>query len=73
MTTNDGGPDDRLPIDPDRKPQETPPVGQIPAKRHPELPDSDIVTEPDGSGAAGGSSGTSSGGSTMPGHPDSAR
>lgn len=33
----------------------------------------DIVTEDDGSGVAGGSSGSSSGGSTMPGHPDAAR
>ncbi|MDO3704962.1 preprotein translocase YidC [Micromonospora sp. C28SCA-DRY-2] len=33
----------------------------------------DIVTEDDGSGVAGGASGTSSGGSTMPGHPDATR
>ncbi|MET8357309.1 preprotein translocase YidC [Micromonospora sp. NPDC005171] len=33
----------------------------------------DIVTEPDSSGVAGGSSGSSSGGSTMPGHPDATR
>ena len=73
MTSNDDARDDRLPIDPDREPQQAPPVGQIPAKRHPDFPDSDIVTEPDGSGMAGGSSGSSSGGSTMPGHPDAAR
>ncbi|MEU8258464.1 preprotein translocase YidC [Micromonospora inaquosa] len=33
----------------------------------------DIVTEPDNSGVAGGSSGSSGGGSTMPGHPDATR
>ncbi|NJP34045.1 preprotein translocase YidC [Micromonospora thermarum] len=33
----------------------------------------DIVTEDDGSGVAGGSSGSSAGGSSMPGHPDAAR
>ncbi|MEH0930365.1 preprotein translocase YidC [Micromonospora sp. CPCC 205558] len=33
----------------------------------------DIVTEPESSGMAGGSSGSSSGGSTMPGHPDATR
>ena len=62
-----------LPIDPDRKPEEGAPVTQAAADRHPDLPDSDIITEPDGSGMAGGSSGSSAGGSTMPGHPDAAR
>ncbi|MCG5464776.1 preprotein translocase YidC [Micromonospora sp. NPDC053740] len=33
----------------------------------------DIVTEPDSSGVVGGSSGSSGGGSTMPGHPDATR
>jgi len=33
----------------------------------------DQVTEPDGSGMAGGASGGSGGGSGMPGHPDAAR
>ncbi|KAB1927040.1 preprotein translocase YidC [Micromonospora noduli] len=33
----------------------------------------DIVTEPDNSGVAGGSSGSSGGGSSMPGHPDATR
>ncbi|MGN9767910.1 preprotein translocase YidC [Micromonospora sp. SD12] len=33
----------------------------------------DLVTEDDGSGMAGGASGSSSGGSTMPGHPDAPR
>lgn len=36
-------------------------------------PKPDIVTEDDGSRVAGGSSGSSSGGSGMPGHPDAAR
>jgi hypothetical protein len=35
--------------------------------------EADIVTESDGAGLAGGSSGASGGGSSMPGHPDAAR
>ncbi|MEU8298647.1 preprotein translocase YidC [Micromonospora sp. NPDC048909] len=33
----------------------------------------DLVTEDNGSGVAGGSSGSSGGGSSMPGHPDATR
>ncbi len=33
----------------------------------------DLVTEDDGSGVAGGASGSSGGGSSMPGHPDARR
>ncbi|PZG19961.1 preprotein translocase YidC [Micromonospora craterilacus] len=33
----------------------------------------DLVTEDDGSGVAGGASGSSGGGSSMPGHPDASR
>ncbi|MEV6816178.1 preprotein translocase YidC [Micromonospora sp. NPDC051296] len=33
----------------------------------------DLVTEDDGSGVAGGASGSSGGGSSMPGHPDAPR
>ncbi|MFE9689421.1 preprotein translocase YidC [Micromonospora sp. NPDC005806] len=36
-------------------------------------PKPDEVTEDDGSGVAGGASGSSSGGSSMPTHPDAAR
>jgi len=43
------------------------------SRRPPSLPEEvDSVTEPDGSGMAGGSSGGSGGGSGMPGHPDAA-
>ncbi|MEV7267674.1 preprotein translocase YidC [Micromonospora aurantiaca] len=39
----------------------------------PGAPKPDEVTEDDGSGMAGGASGSSSGGSSMPTHPDAAR
>ncbi|MEU5727239.1 MULTISPECIES: preprotein translocase YidC [unclassified Micromonospora] len=39
----------------------------------PGTPKPDVVTEDDGSGVAGGSSGTSAGGSSMPTHPDAPR
>ncbi|WP_089154092.1 preprotein translocase YidC [Micromonospora sp. NBS 11-29] len=39
----------------------------------PDAPRPDEVTEDDGSGMAGGASGSSSGGSTMPTHPDATR
>ncbi|GHJ16803.1 MULTISPECIES: preprotein translocase YidC [unclassified Micromonospora] len=39
----------------------------------PDTPAPDEVTEDDGSGMAGGASGSSSGGSSMPTHPDAAR
>ncbi|MFI2713379.1 preprotein translocase YidC [Micromonospora sp. NPDC018662] len=38
-----------------------------------DAPRPDEVTEDDGSGMAGGASGSSSGGSSMPTHPDAAR
>jgi hypothetical protein len=44
----------------------------VPA-RDASTPKPDIVTEDDGSGVAGGASGSSSGGSSMPGHPDAVR
>ncbi|MFG2057480.1 preprotein translocase YidC [Micromonospora sp. NPDC048930] len=39
----------------------------------PGAPKPDEVTQDDGSGVAGGASGSSSGGSTMPTHPDAPR
>jgi hypothetical protein len=73
MTTNDA-PRTEQPTDPAAKPEEGAPVTQAETDRRPEgLPPADIVTEPDGSGVAGGSSGGSGGGSGMPGHPDAAR
>jgi hypothetical protein len=74
MTTHQGNRDGELPIDPAVKPEEGAPLTQAETgHRPPGLPDSDIVTEPDGSGTAGGASGSSGGGSGMPGHPDAAR
>ncbi|WFE35775.1 preprotein translocase YidC [Micromonospora sp. WMMD975] len=45
---------------------------EVPAAE-PDAPAPDEVTEDDGSGMAGGASGSSSGGSSMPTHPDAAR
>ena len=74
MTTHQGDRNGRLPIDPEVKPEEGAPVVQAETDRRPAgVPDSDIITEPDGSGTAGGASGSSGGGSGMPGHPDAAR
>ena len=74
MTTQHGERDGALPIDPAAKPEEGAPLTQVETDRRPGgIPDSDIVTEPDGSGTAGGASGSSAGGSGMPGHPDAAR
>jgi len=71
MTTNQGNRNGELPIDPDAEPEEGAPVTQVETGRRPAgMPDSDIVTQPDGSGTAGGASGGSGGGSSMPGHPD---
>ncbi|MDM4719074.1 preprotein translocase YidC [Micromonospora sp. WMMA1363] len=72
--------DGELPVDPEHAEDE---AGQarlvqvdagtdVPAPK-PAAPKPDIVTEDDGSGMAGGASGSSSGGSNMPGHPDAAR
>jgi hypothetical protein len=74
MTTNQGNRHGELPIDPEVKPEEGAPLPQVETDRRVSgMPDSDIVTESDGSGVAGGSSGSSGGGSSMPGHPDAAR
>jgi hypothetical protein len=74
MTTNQGNRDGELPIDPAVKQEEGAPLSQVETDRRPAgMPDSDIVTETDGSGTAGGASGGSGGGSSMPGHPDAAR
>jgi hypothetical protein len=74
MTTNDRPRTGALPIDPDDKPEQGAPATQAQTDRRPaDVPDADIVTEPDGSGVAGGASGGSGGGSSMPGHPDAAR
>jgi hypothetical protein len=71
MTTNQGNRHGELPIDPEVKPEEGAPLPQVETDRRVSgMPDSDIVTESDGSGVAGGSSGSSGGGSSMPGHPD---
>jgi hypothetical protein len=73
MTTNQGNRDGELPTDPAVKQEEGAPLTQVETDRRPAgLPDSDIVTEPDGSGVAGGASG-GGGGSSMPGHPDADR
>lgn len=68
------------PVDPEHAEDEAgqTPQTQVTADTDVPAPDDtaqkpDIVTEDDGSGVAGGSSGTSSGGSGMPGHPDAAR
>jgi hypothetical protein len=72
--TNQGDRDGSLPIDPAVKQEEGAPLTQVETDRRVAgMPDSDIVTETDGSGMAGGASGSSSGGSSMPGHPDAAR
>ena len=74
MTTNQGNRDGELPIDPAVKQEDGAPLTQAETNRQPaDMPDSDIVTEPDGSGTAGGASGGSGGGSSIPGHPDAAR
>jgi hypothetical protein len=74
MTTQHGNRDGELPIDPAAKPEQGAPLTQVETDRRPPgVADSDIVTEPDGSGTAGGASGSTGGGSTMPGHPDAAR
>jgi hypothetical protein len=74
MTTNQGNRDGGLPIDPAGKQEDGAPLTQAGTDRRPAgVPESDIVTEPDGSGTAGGASGSSGGGSGMPGHPDAAR
>jgi hypothetical protein len=74
MTTNQASRDGELPIDSAVKQEEGAPPTQVETDRRPAgVPQSDIVTEPDGSGMAGGSSGSSGGGSSMPGHPDAAR
>lgn len=60
-----------LPVDTAAKQEEGAPVAQPETTRAGDsLPETDSVTEPDGSGAAGGASGGSGGGSGMPGHPD---
>jgi hypothetical protein len=68
------------PVDPEHAEDEAgqTPLTQVTADTDVPAPDDtaqkpDIVTEDDGSGVAGGSSGTSSGGSGLPGHPDAAR
>jgi hypothetical protein len=74
VMTKQGNRDGELPIDPAVKPEEGAPLTQVETDRRPAgMPESDIVTEPDGSGMAGGASGSSSGGSSMPSHPDAAR
>jgi hypothetical protein len=74
MTTNQGNRDGELPIDPTVKQEESAVPAQVETDRRLSgMPESDIVTEPDGSGTAGGASGSSGGGSSMPGHPDAAR
>ncbi|GGQ77373.1 hypothetical protein GCM10010166_54150 [Couchioplanes caeruleus subsp. azureus] len=74
MTTNDRNPTGEPVTDPAVKREERTPAGQVDSERMPEeMPQSDIVTAPDGSGTAGGASGGSGGGSGMPGHPDAAR
>ncbi|SDY88667.1 hypothetical protein SAMN05444365_10410 [Micromonospora pattaloongensis] len=72
----DMGPGER---DPDRGASEA--VGGVPldhqetrARTGPRAEgDPDLITEDDGSGVAGGSSGASGGGSNTPGHPDAPR
>ncbi|MEU5567500.1 preprotein translocase YidC [Micromonospora musae] len=68
------------PVDPEHAEDEAgqTPLVQVEADTEVPAPDDtdvrpDVVTEDDGSGVAGGSSGSSSGGSNMPGHPDAAR
>jgi hypothetical protein len=74
MTTNDGTRTGELPIDPADKPEEGARVTRTGTdRRSAGVPDTDSVTEPDGSGMAGGTSGGSGGGSGMAGHPDAAR
>jgi hypothetical protein len=69
--TKQGNRDGELPIDPAVKQEEGAPLTQVETdRRSAGMPDSDIVTEPDGSGTAGGASGSSGGGSSLPGHPD---
>jgi hypothetical protein len=64
MTTNQANRDGELPTDPAVKPEEGAPLTQVETDRRvPGMPDSDIVTETDGSGMAGGASGSSGGGS----------
>lgn len=72
--------DGELPVDPEHAEDEAGQARlvQVDAATDVPAPDGattkpDIVTEDDGSGVAGGASGSSSGGSTMPGHPDAAR
>ena len=73
MTTNQGNRNGELPIDPAVKQEDGAPYTQAETDRRPAgVPVSDIVTEPDGSGMAGGASGSSGGGSGMSGHPDAA-
>ncbi|HEY0003094.1 MAG TPA: preprotein translocase YidC [Actinoplanes sp.] len=73
MTANQGNRNGELPVDPAVKQEDGAPLTQVDTDRRPVgMPDSDIVTEPDGSGTAGGASGSSGGGSSMPGHPDAA-
>jgi hypothetical protein len=74
MTTNQGNRHGELPIDPAVKPEEGAPLTQVETDRRVAgMPDSDIVTTSDGSGMAGGASGSSGGGSSTPAHPDAAR
>ncbi|WP_239082560.1 preprotein translocase YidC [Actinoplanes teichomyceticus] len=74
MTTNERPRTGDLPVDPDTKAEEGAPATQAETRRPGgDLPDADIVTESDGSGASGGASGGSGGGSGMPGHPDATR
>ncbi|WP_329110657.1 preprotein translocase YidC [Micromonospora sp. NBC_01699] len=68
------------PVDPENAEDETGqfPLPQVPADTEVPAPDGtdtrpDIVTEDDSSGVAGGSSGSSAGGSNLPGHPDATR
>ncbi|MCM0678069.1 preprotein translocase YidC [Micromonospora phytophila] len=72
--------DGELPVDPEHAEDEAGQARLVQVEADTEVPapdDStpapDLVTEDDGSGLAGGASGSSSGGSNMPGHPDAAR
>lgn len=65
------------PVDPEHAEESATPLAQAEVDPPPLLTESgdepDLVTEDDGSGVAGGLSGSSGGGSSMPGHPDATR
>ncbi|MFF0718777.1 preprotein translocase YidC [Micromonospora sp. NPDC003816] len=69
--------DGEQPVDPDHAEDEAGQVPLVQVEADTEVPapaDTDVrpdlVTEDNGSGMTGGSSGSSGGGSSMPGHPD---